>query len=173
MKCSATNPSLAKSAAVLEPQRGDLTKPSRARSDAVFEPQRGDLTKPSRAKSTVVFEPQRGDLTHPAMRDNGLGQRNPHQPRAPTGRSNKAQANGLGQRNPHQPRALKGRPTQSHKPAFTTEARRHRGKPADAPRHRLPGRTDGRTGSPLGSGGAGAFAPGVVTGFRRRRRREL
>jgi hypothetical protein len=32
--------------------------------------------------------------------------------------------------------------------------------PADSPRHRLPGLTGGRRGSPPDSGGAGAFAPG-------------
>jgi hypothetical protein len=40
-----------------------------------------------------------------------------------------------------------------------TEARRHRGKQADAPPHRLPGRTDGRT-PLLIQEGDGAFAPG-------------
>ena len=71
--------------------------------------------------------------------------------RAPKGRNNEAQANGLGQRNPHQPRALKGRSTQSLRAAFTVLSRSSHVtchwslplKPADAPRHRLPGRTDG------------------------------
>jgi hypothetical protein len=59
-------------------------------------------------------------------------------------------------------RTLKG--GQSPRPTFTTEARRHRGKPANAPRHRLPGRTDkraqGRVDSPPDSGGAGAVSDG-------------
>jgi hypothetical protein len=63
------------------------TKPSRAKSAVVLEPQRGDLTKPRPTAwvSKPPINPRALKGRPNKALANGLGQRNPHQPPSPKG----------------------------------------------------------------------------------------